>query len=79
MGTTLSSSIGCLSTGSSVLWGFLQHNMPLWELYQMVLEHDVKVGNSAAETAGLLQQKEFYQVLSLDRFAGRLHGSIPET
>ncbi|KAM4643826.1 GEM-interacting protein [Amazona ochrocephala] len=43
---------------------FQQHNMPLWELYQMVLEHDVKVGNSAAETAGLLQQKEFYQPLS---------------
>ncbi|XP_030331070.1 GEM-interacting protein-like isoform X1 [Strigops habroptila] len=43
---------------------FQQHNMPLWELYQMVLEHDIKVGNSAAETAGLLQQKEFYQPLS---------------
>ncbi|NWS44872.1 GMIP protein, partial [Probosciger aterrimus] len=43
---------------------FQQHNMPLWELYQMVLEHDLKVGNSAAETAGLLQQKEFYQPLS---------------
>uniref|UniRef100_A0A8B9IVD0 GEM interacting protein n=1 Tax=Amazona collaria TaxID=241587 RepID=A0A8B9IVD0_9PSIT len=42
----------------------IAHDMPLWELYQMVLEHDVKVGNSAAETAGLLQQKEFYQPLS---------------
>ncbi|NXD71978.1 GMIP protein, partial [Eolophus roseicapillus] len=43
---------------------FQQHNMPLWELYQMVLEHDLKVGNSAAQTVGLLQQKEFYQPLS---------------
>lgn len=36
--------------------------MPLCALYRMVLEHDIKVGNSASETAGLLQQKEFYQV-----------------
>ncbi|XP_065520768.1 GEM-interacting protein isoform X3 [Lathamus discolor] len=43
---------------------FQQHNMPLWELYQMVLEDDIKVGNAAAETAALLQQKEFYQPLS---------------
>uniref|UniRef100_A0A8C0BCI3 GEM interacting protein n=1 Tax=Buteo japonicus TaxID=224669 RepID=A0A8C0BCI3_9AVES len=42
---------------------FLIHNMPLRVLYTMVLEHDIKVGNSATETAGLLQQKEFYQVL----------------
>lgn len=42
---------------------FLQHNMPLRVLYTMVLEHDIKVGNSASETVGLLQQKEFYQVL----------------
>ncbi|KAM6364734.1 GEM-interacting protein [Pluvialis apricaria] len=41
-----------------------QHNMPLRVLYTMVLEHDIKVGNSASETAGLLQQKEFYQPLS---------------
>ncbi|XP_062487061.1 GEM-interacting protein [Pezoporus occidentalis] len=41
-----------------------QHTMPLWELYQMVLEHDIKIGNAAAEAAGLLQQKEFYQPLS---------------
>ncbi|XP_063174980.1 GEM-interacting protein isoform X1 [Chroicocephalus ridibundus] len=41
-----------------------QHNMPLCALYRMVLEHDIKVGNSASETAGLLQQKEFYQPLS---------------
>lgn len=37
--------------------------MPLRALYAMVLEHDIKVGNSATETVGLLQQKEFYQVL----------------
>ncbi|NXW60857.1 GMIP protein, partial [Eurystomus gularis] len=43
---------------------FQQHNMPLRALYTMVLEHDVKVGNLAAETVGLLQQKEFYQPLS---------------
>ncbi|XP_074881304.1 GEM-interacting protein isoform X4 [Buteo buteo] len=43
---------------------FHQHNMPLRVLYTMVLEHDIKVGNSATETAGLLQQKEFYQPLS---------------
>ncbi|NWR63172.1 GMIP protein, partial [Bucorvus abyssinicus] len=41
-----------------------QHNMPLRALYAMVLEHDIKVGNSASETVGLLQQKEFYQPLS---------------
>ncbi|XP_040469377.1 GEM-interacting protein isoform X2 [Falco naumanni] len=41
-----------------------QHNMPLRTLYAMVLEHDIKIGNSATETAGLLQQKEFYQPLS---------------
>nr|XP_047910884.1 GEM-interacting protein isoform X1 [Anser cygnoides] len=41
-----------------------QSNMPLRALYAMVLEHDIKVGNSASETVGLLQQKEFYQPLS---------------
>ncbi|XP_025970790.1 GEM-interacting protein isoform X2 [Dromaius novaehollandiae] len=41
-----------------------QSNMPLRALYTMVLEHDIMVGNSANETAGLLQQKEFYQPLS---------------
>ncbi|NWH81378.1 GMIP protein, partial [Piaya cayana] len=41
-----------------------QHNMPLRALYTMVLEHDIKVGSSAIETVGLLQQKEFYQPLS---------------
>ncbi|XP_009945404.1 PREDICTED: GEM-interacting protein, partial [Leptosomus discolor] len=43
---------------------FQQYNMPLRALYMMVLEHDIKIGNSATETAGLLQQKEFYQPLS---------------
>ncbi|XP_029887218.1 GEM-interacting protein isoform X3 [Aquila chrysaetos chrysaetos] len=43
---------------------FQQYHMPLRALYMMVLEHDIKVGNSATETAGLLQQKEFYQPLS---------------
>ncbi|NXV75408.1 GMIP protein, partial [Atlantisia rogersi] len=43
---------------------FQQQNMPLRVLYTMVLEHDIKVGSSASETAGLLQQKEFYQPLS---------------
>lgn len=46
-----------------LLFFFLQSNMPLRALYAMVLEHDIKVGNSASETVGLLQQKEFYQVL----------------
>ncbi|XP_064899944.1 GEM-interacting protein [Columba livia] len=41
-----------------------QHNMPLRALYTLVLEHDIKVGSSAGETVGLLQQKEFYQPLS---------------
>ncbi|NWS63457.1 GMIP protein, partial [Chunga burmeisteri] len=41
-----------------------QYNMPLQNLYTKVLEHDIKVGNSATETVGLLQQKEFYQPLS---------------
>uniref|UniRef100_A0A8C3L5E2 GEM interacting protein n=1 Tax=Chrysolophus pictus TaxID=9089 RepID=A0A8C3L5E2_CHRPC len=43
---------------------FLQSNMPLRALYTMVLEHDIKIGNAASETVGLLQQKEFYQPLS---------------
>ncbi|NWX12293.1 GMIP protein, partial [Aegotheles bennettii] len=43
---------------------YQQHHMPLRALYTMVLEHDVKVGNAATETVGLLQQKEFYQPLS---------------
>ncbi|NXM65616.1 GMIP protein, partial [Serilophus lunatus] len=41
-----------------------QHNMPLQSLYKSVLEQDIKIGNSALETVGLLQQKEFYQPLS---------------
>ncbi|XP_048786046.1 GEM-interacting protein [Lagopus muta] len=41
-----------------------QSNMPLRALYMMVLEHDIKIGNAASETVGLLQQKEFYQPLS---------------
>jgi len=36
--------------------------MPLRMLYVMVLENDIKIGNAASETVGLLQQKEFYQV-----------------
>ncbi|XP_010726394.1 GEM-interacting protein isoform X2 [Meleagris gallopavo] len=41
-----------------------QSSMPLRALYTMVLEHDIKIGNAASETVGLLQQKEFYQPLS---------------
>ncbi|XP_062454307.1 GEM-interacting protein [Rhea pennata] len=41
-----------------------QSNMPLRALYTKVLEHDIMIGNSANEAAGLLQQKEFYQPLS---------------
>lgn len=41
-----------------------QSNMPLRMLYVMVLENDIKIGNAASETVGLLQQKEFYQPLS---------------
>ncbi|XP_015705945.1 GEM-interacting protein isoform X2 [Coturnix japonica] len=41
-----------------------QSSMPLRVLYTMVLEHDIKIGNTAIETVGLLQQKEFYQPLS---------------
>ncbi|XP_061871411.1 GEM-interacting protein isoform X2 [Colius striatus] len=41
-----------------------QHQMPLRALYTMVLEHDIKVGNAAAEAVTLLHQKEFYQPLS---------------
>uniref|UniRef100_A0A663N5I8 GEM interacting protein n=1 Tax=Athene cunicularia TaxID=194338 RepID=A0A663N5I8_ATHCN len=53
-----------LSYGESVhgtSWD--SYNMPLRALYTMVLEHDIKIGNSASETAGLLQHKEFYQPL----------------
>ncbi|NXX83798.1 GMIP protein, partial [Urocolius indicus] len=41
-----------------------QQQMPLRALYTMVLEHDIKVGNAAAEAVTLLHQKEFYQPLS---------------
>ncbi|NWU94330.1 GMIP protein, partial [Upupa epops] len=44
--------------------GCPQHNMPLRQLYAMVLDHDIGIGASASDTVGLLQQKEFYQPLS---------------
>lgn len=41
----------------------LQVCMPLQLLYTMVLDHDIKVGSLAIETAGALQLREYYQVL----------------
>ncbi|NXG20068.1 GMIP protein, partial [Grallaria varia] len=41
-----------------------QSNMPLRELYTLVLEQEMKTGIAAAETVGMLQQKEFCQPLS---------------
>lgn len=61
--------------------------MPLRALYMMVLEHDIKIGNAASETVGLLQQKEFYQVphlwmtmggfSSLGYWSDRIEGIYP--
>ncbi|XP_054859663.1 GEM-interacting protein isoform X2 [Eublepharis macularius] len=40
-----------------------QSNMPLQELYTMVMEHDIKMGNVAIDTAGILQMREYYKPL----------------
>ncbi|KAJ7317599.1 hypothetical protein JRQ81_003761 [Phrynocephalus forsythii] len=37
--------------------------MPLQKLYIMVMEHDIKTGNLAIETAGILHLKEYYEPL----------------
>ncbi|XP_015283244.1 PREDICTED: GEM-interacting protein isoform X1 [Gekko japonicus] len=37
--------------------------MPLQALYTMVMEHDIKAGNLAIDTAGTLQMKEYYKPL----------------
>lgn len=36
--------------------------MPLQTLYTMVMEHDIKAGNVAIETAGTLHMREYYEV-----------------
>lgn len=36
--------------------------MPLQTLYTMVMEHDIKAGNVAIETAGTLHLREYYEV-----------------
>ncbi|XP_067416772.1 GEM-interacting protein [Emydura macquarii macquarii] len=41
--------------------------MPLQLLYNMVLDHDIKVGSLAIETAGALQLREYYQPLTAKR------------
>ncbi|XP_077185452.1 GEM-interacting protein isoform X3 [Paroedura picta] len=40
-----------------------QSYMPLQGLYTMVMEHDIRTGNLAIETAGTLQMKEYYKPL----------------
>ncbi|KAL8164142.1 UNVERIFIED_CONTAM: hypothetical protein K2H54_046682 [Gekko kuhli] len=40
-----------------------QSCMPLQALYTMVMEHDIKTGNLAIDTAGILQMKEYYKPL----------------
>ncbi|KAM3844043.1 GEM-interacting protein isoform 2-T2 [Vipera latastei] len=42
---------------------FSQSGMPLQTLYTMVMEHDIKAGNVAIETAGTLHLREFYEPL----------------
>uniref|UniRef100_A0ABM5FPQ2 GEM-interacting protein isoform X2 n=1 Tax=Pogona vitticeps TaxID=103695 RepID=A0ABM5FPQ2_9SAUR len=42
---------------------FPQNFMPLQKLYTMVMEHDIKAGNLAIETAGILHLKEYYEPL----------------
>ncbi|XP_034957635.1 GEM-interacting protein isoform X2 [Zootoca vivipara] len=42
---------------------FPQICMPLQTLYTMTMEHDIRAGNLAIETAGILQMKEYYQPL----------------
>ncbi|CAI5764972.1 GEM-interacting protein isoform X1 [Podarcis lilfordi] len=46
---------------------FPQTCMPLQTLYTMTMEHDIRAGNLAIETAGILQMKEYYQPLSAKR------------
>ncbi|KAJ1172751.1 hypothetical protein NDU88_004593 [Pleurodeles waltl] len=41
-----------------------QDSMPLQYIYTLFMEHDVKVGNSAIETGGLLQMKKYIQPLA---------------
>ncbi|XP_078537285.1 GEM-interacting protein isoform X2 [Lissotriton helveticus] len=41
-----------------------QDSMPLQYIYTLFMEHDVKVGNSAIETGGLLQMKRYIQPLA---------------
>nr|XP_056705609.1 GEM-interacting protein [Euleptes europaea] len=40
-----------------------QRFMPLQALYTMVMEHDIKTGNVAIDTAGILQLREYYKPL----------------
>ncbi|KAH0628962.1 hypothetical protein JD844_010632, partial [Phrynosoma platyrhinos] len=42
---------------------FSQNCMPLQTLYTMVMEHDIKAGNVALETASVLHLKEYYEPL----------------
>uniref|UniRef100_A0A8C8SCP5 GEM interacting protein n=1 Tax=Pelusios castaneus TaxID=367368 RepID=A0A8C8SCP5_9SAUR len=44
-----------------------QDYMPLRLLYTMLLDHDIKVGTLAIETAGALQLREYYQPLTAKR------------
>ncbi|XP_062975368.1 GEM-interacting protein [Elgaria multicarinata webbii] len=48
-------------TGRSIIYP--QRGMPLQTLYTKVMEHDIKAGNLALETAGILHLKEYYQPL----------------
>ncbi|XP_034648591.1 GEM-interacting protein isoform X2 [Trachemys scripta elegans] len=41
--------------------------MPLHQLYAMILEHDIKIGSLAIETAGALQLREYCQPLTAKR------------
>ncbi|XP_048343951.1 GEM-interacting protein-like [Sphaerodactylus townsendi] len=44
-----------------------QNYMPLQQLYTMVMEHDIKTGKVAIDTAGILQEREYYKPLLAKR------------
>uniref|UniRef100_A0ACB8EMM5 Uncharacterized protein n=1 Tax=Sphaerodactylus townsendi TaxID=933632 RepID=A0ACB8EMM5_9SAUR len=49
------------------------HYMPLQQLYTMVMEHDIKTGKVAIDTAGILQEREYYKNDSILRMDKSIH------
>uniref|UniRef100_A0ACB8ELT8 Uncharacterized protein n=1 Tax=Sphaerodactylus townsendi TaxID=933632 RepID=A0ACB8ELT8_9SAUR len=50
-----------------------QNYMPLQQLYTMVMEHDIKTGKVAIDTAGILQEREYYKNDSILRMDKSIH------